>query len=260
MNGSLVDVFGAKFIFIFCVAVATVLNVVFAMTKNFYVMTVFWFVIQFFCAPAWAAQTKLIYHWFETKKQGKAFGVISAAGAFQTAITALNFGLLLDIGFGWREVIIYSSVFSGICTLIGFVFIKTKPSIIVHEIENGDERTEKSHHHDHGDDQSGNINSVKNVEIYNGKSIDDFSDEGKDDNINKYDNDDGGEECVLLSSGSINNEYPIKPHSENLPENNNIHLMNKKQAFIYFFTSFRYWSLVLQVLYILPLSFQANDC
>ena len=128
INGSLVDVVGAKLIFILCITLAIIINVIFSRLSNFYVMTFVWFIISYFCAPAWAAMTKVIYYWFEPERQGRAFSVISLASSFQFAIIAFNLGIFIDMGISWRMNLLYVSFIATICTLIGFFCLNTKPT------------------------------------------------------------------------------------------------------------------------------------
>ena len=278
LNGVLVDVLGAKLMFIGSIMIALILNVIFAYIEEYRVMIGIWFGVSYFTSAAWAAMTKMICVWFEPSRQGRAFSLISLSAEWQYILIAINLGYLMNNhSFGYKQIALYNSFIAFIFTLIGFLFLRSSPPpsllppssthiILDHSDDDDDDHHQtdikfNDNHPPLPPPLSSSFPSLLPDHINN--KYNNTNDE--EDNDNEYNNDnDNDNENNNNSEDDNKNDHSNYQKKEKIKDKKKERMgagdLSAGKAIVYFVTSFRFWSVLslvitLTMIYEFPASF-----
>lgn len=107
--GSIVDRFHAPHIFLFASALMFLANFFISFQVSFWGVGVLWVLFRFFMSLTWPCMTQIISSIAPPSACGRIFGFLSISSRLGVLIGGVTVGQLLNIGFSWRFLFIFSA-------------------------------------------------------------------------------------------------------------------------------------------------------
>eukprot|EP01091_Cochliopodium_minus_P012768 TRINITY_DN3955_c0_g1_i1.p1 TRINITY_DN3955_c0_g1~~TRINITY_DN3955_c0_g1_i1.p1 ORF type:complete len:548 (-),score=126.74 TRINITY_DN3955_c0_g1_i1:117-1760(-) len=125
--GSLVDSFNPKAILIISILAKEGFLILFGLSSDYIFLILFWSIQDFFWAPIWPALVKIVANWFDQSTISEALAILSQSFLIGESITRGIEGLLILKGFGWRTIVISTSLCGIFSTVLVFLLVKIGP-------------------------------------------------------------------------------------------------------------------------------------
>ena len=131
INGPLSDKVGGRKIFLLGMIGAIFFNVLFGLSSSLIAFILVWCFCRYFLSMGWGGLTKTIGAWYPAEKNGTVMGFISLNFQFGGVIATLFAGMLVAMGYGWREIFFIPAGVLAVIFIWSYFASKSKPSDVI---------------------------------------------------------------------------------------------------------------------------------
>jgi OPA family glycerol-3-phosphate transporter-like MFS transporter len=118
------DIWGGKRSFVIGLGGAVVFSLLFISNGILPIFTIAWIGNRLTQSIGWAGLIKVCSRWFDYSSYGTVIGILSLSFLVGDAIARQTMGLLIQIGFGWRRIFIFSACVAGSLLLLNLLFLR----------------------------------------------------------------------------------------------------------------------------------------
>ncbi len=127
--GPLTDKIGARAAFLFSLLAVALFGALGGLTPSVLLLGGFYALNRFFGAGGWPAMMKTAPTWYEKKDIGVVVAVLSVSYVVGGILATLLATGVVELGFGWQEVMAFPSL--ALVILLGFCFVTVRPGPLV---------------------------------------------------------------------------------------------------------------------------------
>jgi len=127
-SGIVSDFFGGRKVFLFGMAGSVAATVVFGLSTGVTAFLIAWSVNRLIQSMGWGGLVKIASQWFSHKQYGSVMGILSLSFLFGDALARAVFGMLINVGVGWRELFFIAALILAVIALLSYGPLKEKPA------------------------------------------------------------------------------------------------------------------------------------